>query len=205
MKRKEKIREYYLPKLKNEKSDSGCLGWENEQAQELRFEVLKNIFFHGASVLDVGCGLGNLYDYLKKQDYNFKYTGVDILPEMIFRAKEKNPQAEFFSANIFEDDLFGDRKFDVIYASGIFNIELGNNDDFLRNALQRFVSLSNKFVVFNLLHARSATKEPGYYYQTPDTVQKLFPPVKKIFFIDDYLDNDFSTILEVMWKKNICR
>ena len=198
MKRKEKIREYYLPKLKNEKSDSGCLGWENEQAQELRFEVLKNIFFHGASVLDVGCGLGNLYDYLKKQDYNFKYTGVDILPEMIFRAKEKNPQAEFFSANIFEDDLFGDRKFDVIYASGIFNIELGNNDDFLRNALQRFVSLSNKFVVFNLLHARSATKEPGYYYQTPDTVQKLFPPVKKILFIDDYLDNDFSTILEVM-------
>ena len=198
MKRKEKIREYYLPKLKNEKSDSGCLGWENEQAQELRFEVLKNIFFYGASVLDVGCGLGNLYDYLKKQDYNFKYTGVDILPEMIFRAKEKNPQAEFFSANIFEDDLFGDRKFDVIYASGIFNIELGNNDDFLRNALQRFVSLSNKFVVFNLLHARSATKEPGYYYQTPDTVQKLFPPVKKIFFIDDYLDNDFSTILEVM-------
>ena len=198
MKRKEKIREYYLPKLKNEKSDSGCLGWENEQAQELRFEVLKNIFFHGASVLDVGCGLGNLYDYLKKQDYNFKYTGVDILPEMIFRAKEKNPQAEFFSANIFEDDLFGDRKFDVIYASGIFNIELENNEDFLRNALQKFVSLSNKFVVFNLLHARSATKEPGYYYQTPDTVQKLFPPVKKIFFIDDYLDNDFSTILEVM-------
>lgn len=198
MKRKEKIREYYLPKLKNEKSDSGCLGWENEQAQELRFEVLKNIFFHGASVLDVGCGLGNLYDYLKKQDYNFKYTGVDILPEMIFRAKEKNPQAEFFSANIFEDDLFGDRKFDVIYASGIFNIELGNNDDFLRNALQKFVSLSNKFIVFNLLHTRSKTKEAGYYYQTPDTVQKLFPPVKKIFFIDDYLDNDFSTILEVM-------
>ena len=174
------------------------MGWENDQAQELRFEVLKNIFFQGASGLDVGCGLGNLYDYLKKQGYNFNYTGVDILPEMIFRAKEKNPQAEFFSANIFEDDLFGDRKFDVIYASGIFNIELGNNDDFLRNALQRFVSLSNKFVVFNLLHARSATKEPGYYYQTPDTVQKLFPPVKKIFFIDDYLDNDFSTILEVM-------
>ena len=198
MKRKERIREYYLPKLKNEKSDSGCLGWENEKAQELRFEVLKNIFFQGASVLDVGCGLGNLYDYLKKQGYNFNYTGVDILPEMIFRAKEKNPQAEFFSANIFEDDLFVDRKFDVIYASGIFNIELGNNEDFLRNALQKFVSLSNKFVVFNLLHARSATKEPGYYYQTPDTVQKLFPPVKKIFFIDDYLDNDFSTILEVM-------
>ena len=198
MKRKERIREYYLPKLKNEKSDSGCLGWENEQAQELRFEVLKNIFFQGASVLDVGCGLGNLYDYLKKQGYNFNYTGVDILPEMIFRAKEKNPQAEFFSANIFEDDLFGDRKFDVIYASGIFNIELGNNEDFLRNALQKFVSLSNKFIVFNLLHTRSKTKEAGYYYQTPDTVQKLFPPVKKILFIDDYLDNDFSTILEVM-------
>jgi hypothetical protein len=64
--------------------------------------------------------------------------------------------------------------------------------------LQKFVSLSNKFIVFNLLHTRSKTKEAGYYYQTPDTVQKLFPPVKKILFIDDYLDNDFSTILEVM-------
>ena len=198
MKRKEKIREYYLPKLKNEKSDSGCLGWENQRAQELRFEVLKSVFFQGASILDVGCGLGNLYDYLKKQDYNFNYTGVDILPEMISRAKERKPQVEFHCANIFEDDLFQGRKFDVIYASGIFNIELGNNEVFLRNALQKFVLLSNKFIVFNLLHERSATKEGGYYYQTPDTVQKLFPPVKKIFFIDDYLDNDFSTILEVM-------
>jgi hypothetical protein len=68
----------------------------------------------------------------------------------------------------------------------------------LRNALQKFVSLSNKFIVFNLLHTRSKTKEAGYYYQTPNDVQKLLPPIKNVTFIDDYLDNDFSTILEVV-------
>ena len=80
MKRKEKIREYYLPKLNYEKSESGCLGWENQEAQELRFKVLERVIFPHASILDVGCGLGNLYDYLRNRGYNFGYTGVDILP-----------------------------------------------------------------------------------------------------------------------------
>ncbi len=200
MKRKEKIREYYLPKLEHENSESGCLGWENQQAQELRFKILERVIFPHASILDVGCGLGNLYDYLKKRGYDFSYTGADILPEMISRAKVKNPQQEFICANIFTDDLFGDRKFDIVYASGIFNIELGNNDDFLRNALRKFVSLSNKFVVFNLLHSRSKTMEAGYYYQNPDGVKRLLADValKNVVFVDDYLDNDFSTILEVV-------
>lgn len=203
MKRKEKIREYYLPKLKNEQSEAGCLGWENQRAQELRFKILERVIFSQASVLDVGCGLGNLYDYLKNQGYEFEYTGVDILPEMIYRAKEKNPQLEFICGNIFIDDLFGSRKFDIVYASGIFNIELGNNEDFLCSALRKFVALSNKFVVFNLLHNRSKTMEAGYYYQNPDTVKRLLAHMKNmifknVIFIDDYLDNDFSTILEVV-------
>ena len=198
MQRIEKIKEYYLPKLQHEKSESKCLGWENEQAQELRFEILERVIFPGASILDVGCGLGNLYDYLKNREYSFKYTGVDILPQMIEPAKKKNPQAEFICGNLFCDDLLPGKKFDIVYASGIFNIELGNNDDFLRNALQKFVSLSNKFIVFNLLHTRSKTKEAGYYYQTPNNVQKLLPQIKNVTFIDDYLDNDFSTILEVV-------
>lgn len=203
MKRKEKIREYYLPKLNYEKSESGCLGWENQEAQELRFKVLERVIFPHASILDVGCGLGNLYDYLRNRGYNFGYTGVDILPEMIFRAKEKNPQQEFLCTNIFTDDLLASRKFDIVYASGIFNIELGNNDDFLRSALRKFVSLSDKFVVFNLLHCRSKTKEAGYYYQSPDNVRQLLACMENVnsenvVFADDYLDNDFSTILEVV-------
>lgn len=203
MKRKEKIREYYLPKLENEKSESSCLGWENQQAQELRFNILERVIFPQASVLDVGCGLGNLYDYLKNRGYDFDYTGIDILPEMIAHAKEKNPQLECICGNIFIDNLLGNRKFDIVYASGIFNIELGNNDDFLCDALQKFALLSNKFVVFNLLHSRSKTMEAGYYYQNPNNVKTLLAQMKNVMFknitfIDDYLDNDFSTILEVV-------
>lgn len=198
MKQTERIRDYYLPKLKDEKSDSECLGWENKQAQELRFKVLERVIFTGASILDVGCGLGNLYDYLNERGYNFEYTGIDILPEMIVRAKAKNAEPEFICGNLFKEDLFNGKKFDIVYASGIFNIELGNNDEFLRNALLKFISLSNKAVVFNLLHNRSKTKEPGYYYQTPETVQKMLPQVKNVVFVDNYLDNDFSTILELL-------
>ena len=97
MKQTERIRDYYLPKLKDEKSDSECLGWENKQAQELRFKVLERVIFTGASILDVGCGLGNLYDYLNERGYNFEYTGIDILPEMIVRAKARNTESEFSS------------------------------------------------------------------------------------------------------------
>lgn len=200
MRKKDVIRVYYGSKLKKAGPESAKLGWESEEAQNLRFEVLaKNIDLNGKSLLDVGCGLGSLYSYLRGKNINVKYSGVDILEEMVLCSRTKFPEAKFFCEDIFESKFSESNKFDVIYSSGIFNLDLVNNMDFLEKALRKFVGMADHAVVFNLLSDRSDNKEKEYFYYNEKDVDKIISklPIKpsKTVFIDSYLCNDFTVVL----------
>lgn len=201
MDRLNQIEKYYLPRLEKNQIDCKILGWENEKAQLLRFQVLDSVIKEKASLLDVGCGLGNLYEYFQKKMISIHYTGVDLLPEMIKLARERYPGVSFVDGDIFKMGLFEDKRFDFLYASGIFNIDLGNNLSFLENALLKFRQLTNNTIVFNLLHIRSKTKEPGYFYFVPEEVTALIYSLlgkeNKVKIIENYLDNDFSVIIDL--------
>lgn len=47
------------------------------------------------SVLEIGCGPGNITKYLLDKRSDFKLLGIDIAPEMIELAKKNNPLASF--------------------------------------------------------------------------------------------------------------
>ena len=49
----------------------------------------------GSRVLDVGCGVGDLYGYALRQGLRVRYTGLDILPEMVAHARGRYPEARF--------------------------------------------------------------------------------------------------------------
>lgn len=48
-----------------------------------------------SSILDVGCGPGNITNYLLRKRPDLKITGVDLAPNMIDLARENNPSAKF--------------------------------------------------------------------------------------------------------------
>jgi len=48
-----------------------------------------------ASVLDIGCGPGNITKYLLSKNPSYKITGIDYAPNMIELAKQNNPKAKF--------------------------------------------------------------------------------------------------------------
>jgi len=48
-----------------------------------------------ASVLEIGCGPGNISKYLLNKRPDFNLLGIDIAPTMIALAKNNNPMAEF--------------------------------------------------------------------------------------------------------------
>lgn len=52
----------------------------------------------GTSVLDVGCGTGDMSAFLRKKGVT-KYRGVDILPKVICFAKMKYPKERFVLAD----------------------------------------------------------------------------------------------------------
>lgn len=47
------------------------------------------------SILDVGCGPGNVAQYLLQQHSDFNILGIDIAPNMITLAEKNNPSATF--------------------------------------------------------------------------------------------------------------
>lgn len=196
------IQAYYKDKINPENPDYKIHGWEDEDSHLRRFNVLyKELKLSGKSILDVGCGAGPLYRYFKERKIANSYLGVDILPEMIALAKKRYPETVFLHQNIFEDNPFPEKCFDVVYASGIFNLDLGNNELFVQDSIALFGELASQTVVFNLLSTKSQDKESGYYYAVPENMMYLIKKsgIKYIDYriIEDYLHNDFTVIIEL--------
>lgn len=193
------IKTYYEGNMAKGLPEYGVLGWESEEAQRLRFDILlSSVDLEGKALLDVGCGTGNLLEYINSRDIHINYTGVDILEKMIERAQSKRLKADFLHADIFENNVFEEGTFDIVYASGIFNLNLGNNREFLRNALKLFFKLSKEAVVFNLLHYKSPDREDKYFYFNPDEVADIIvefsDAITKTEFVEAYLKNDFTVV-----------
>ncbi|MCD4828928.1 MAG: class I SAM-dependent methyltransferase [Candidatus Cloacimonetes bacterium] len=196
MKRRDRIQNHYIDRIRDEIDHHAVLDWENADAQRLRFSALAdNLALQGQSLLDVGAGLGDLWAYLKQRGLEVNYHGVDILPDMVSRACAAHPEARFTCADIFTQPDVLDQNYDVVYTSGIFNLNLDNNERFLREALQVFFRIARRHVVFNLLHERSTDQESRYWYTTPDRALAILREfTDEVRIIDDYLPNDFTVV-----------
>lgn len=197
MDRKQTIRAYYERRIRPWRPDHLILDWASSETQRKRFDVLiDRVDLAGRGLLDVGCGLGNLWGYLKERRIPARYTGVDILAKMVRAARRRYPDAQFVCADIFGDDAFEPDSFDVVYCSGAMNLDLGNNLGFIARAAQRFLHIARHQAVFNLLHRRASDGPPGpYFYTDPVEVQPLLRGLPcEADFVDDYLPNDFTVV-----------
>lgn len=191
------IRAHYEPRIAAGGPYHDVVNWASAAAQRARFEVLlANVPLRGRGVLDIGCGVGDLPALLDERGIACEYTGVDILERMVEVCRQRLPGKRFLWKDIFSEPAFEPESFDVVFCSGAFNLDLGNNREFLGWAVRRMAELSRRHVVFNLLHAREQPKEPRYFFYEPDEVVELMRPLGgQISIIDDYLHNDFTVIL----------
>jgi cyclopropane fatty-acyl-phospholipid synthase-like methyltransferase len=197
----DKIKQYYDENNIAGSPDYYILGWESEEAQKLRFEqLIGNLGLEGRTILDVGCGTGNLLEYIGTKFTNFRYTGIDVLPHMIERAEQKKLNGNFICMDLFKNNPYSNKSFDIIFSSGIFNLNLGNNVDFLLDAVEMFQSLAGEAVSFNLLWDKSQDKDNKYFYFSPeDVLDKLNSKYEGIWDITiqkGYLHNDFTVYLK---------
>ncbi|MCK5113472.1 MAG: class I SAM-dependent methyltransferase, partial [Phycisphaerae bacterium] len=176
------------------------LDWAAPETQQLRFEILtKNVALRGQSLLDVGCGLGDLVTYLEKQNVSVDYTGVDVVEQMVERAEHLHPSRRFECADIFNNPAALDgEKFDVVFCSGAMNLDLGNNLEFAKVALPAMLSHTRGTLAVNMLHARIPAGEPQYFAYNPDYILSILKPLcSEVQLLDDYLVNDFTVIAKI--------
>lgn len=72
------------------------------------------------SILDVGCGPGDLAHLVRTEVGEVSWTGDDLLPEAIHEARQRRPWAHWLEASV--DQLpFPDATFDVVAAATLFS------------------------------------------------------------------------------------
>lgn len=74
-----------------------------------------------ATVLDVGCACGGFAPIMRTFNAAIRYTGVDIVPEMLSRARDRNADDAFVVADGGRLP-FADRSFDLVHCSGTVHL-----------------------------------------------------------------------------------
>ena len=127
---------------------------------DLRFRAIDQfIKKKPVRILDYGCGLGYLFDYLKNKDKEFEYIGVDLLPEFVEACKLKYPQNKFPNASfsVVEAEECIQGSFDIVFSSGVFNIrshsEIAQSKAYTFQRLEELYGLAKEAMVCDFLSA----------------------------------------------------
>jgi SAM-dependent methyltransferase len=130
------------------------------EGQQFRFSKLMEIGdLRGKEVLDIGCGLGDLYPALIDRFQSIAYTGVDIVPELVREATIRHRSARFLCLDLLETKLV--ERFDYVLISGIFNNAMSDSESFMKDMLIRSFSLCRKAIGFNFI-----SKYANSYHET---------------------------------------
>ena len=127
------------------KNQPECVGWlDGSENALIRNQKIYEVGIEdNDSVLDIGCGVAHLYEFLKMGGWNGEYLGVDPNKKAIDMIDE-NINAVHGTI----EDL-DDTKYDWVVATGVFN--LGLTEDITFSIIHNMICRANKGVVFNML------------------------------------------------------
>lgn len=123
------------------------------KGQVFRFNKLLEIDeLDGKSVLDIGCGLGAMYEHLTAKFGDVNYCGIDILQEFVDAASAKYPLARFIRHDLAERPL--PEQFDYVLVSSVFNNALPNADVYMERLLRAAFAHARVGLGFNFISDR---------------------------------------------------
>jgi cyclopropane fatty-acyl-phospholipid synthase-like methyltransferase len=148
---REKQRKIYQKLTQKYADNHKSLHWSSEEVQFKRYEILikDEVVTQNKSLLDIGCGKGDVLHYLDMLAYCGAYTGLDLVDELLELAKNKFSNQAHFSNKDFLSKEFNS-KYDVIIASGLFAF---GNQALFENIIRKAYLLCNDYVAFNLFDA----------------------------------------------------
>jgi SAM-dependent methyltransferase len=193
--KKKQILEYYNRKFDQFGKSPKALDWGSQEVQERRFEVLLGIgSVKNCKVLDVGCGLGDMYAYIKNRGFEVEYVGYDINPRFIEHCRENYPDAKFEIMNIQEDQV--KEQFDYIFTSGMFNVGFDGDLNLIGDIVRTFYNMTNMGTAVNFTSTLGDFQSPNIDYYDPSEIVALAKTITRdIVLRHDYLPHDFTLYL----------
>jgi len=151
----------------NEKS----VQYSDKFSQWSRFYMLTKLLPKYVSILDFGCGLGDLLLFMRRNDFYGKYLGVDIVPGFIKNNEYKfksDLEARFENVELSAKRLSS--KYDFIVQSGVFNNYRENINEFAFSTLRAMYDSSQMGISFNLLSNHVDYQDEQLSYFDPASI-----------------------------------
>jgi ubiquinone/menaquinone biosynthesis C-methylase UbiE len=178
---KDRIIDRYNKRIQQYGNNINALASGTEERRNLRFQILTEIGIgESDSVLDLGCGYGDYYGYLKKHFDNFGYTGIDINPNLIEFARERYKNVDFKVMDI-QNESPGES--DFIVSTSCFNLKLSDtsNYDFIEDIMKSCFRTAKKGVAIDFLTSYvdfKGNEEEAFYYE-PEKVFRIAKSISK--------------------------
>jgi len=166
------------------------VAWSNRESQYTRFNILCKIgLTKQDTILDLGCGLGHMVDYLEDKNFPINnYCGIDINPSYILYAIQRKPKANFYTGEIFDVQ----NKYDYVLGSGVFTVKMPLDEIF--SAIDASLTICKKGVAFNFLN-KEYLDIPEFNSFVPEEFYEMVKQrYNKTKMVSDYLGNEDFTI-----------
>ena len=183
---------YYAPHLDAGHLDHQAVHWGSAWGQRVRFDALTGgLWPIEGTLLDLGCGLAHLADYLDERGSTATYIGADLLPAMVDRARDRRPELDLrvLAPGAPLPDC------DVAVASGIFATAA---PEVLRHTVTAMWAAARRAISFNVLRSGAAQLEPGERAYSPAELIAWIEPLSPRWLLrTDHHPNDLSV---TVWR-----
>jgi len=182
--------ERYERRLREHGRSPEALGWGKPGREHVRFEVMAEVIEEvGAeSVLDVGCGFGDLHDFLRARGWAGRYRGIDIVPGLLKEARGLDVELADVSS-------YRGEPVDVAVASGVFNARLDGEDnrEHITRSVTRMFELSRRAVCVDFMSTHVDFEHPDAWHTDPAWALALARSLSKRFRLrHDYMPFEFA-------------
>jgi SAM-dependent methyltransferase len=172
-----------------------ALGWKTEENQLKRFEILSQIGdMNGLSVLDAGCGHGDLRRYLGDKYPDLRYAGIDQMEEFLDVAIERYgdlPETTFYMGDCWTADL---PNMDYVLACGLLSYR-NSRSDFVLHMIEKLFNTCRLGFGFNLLKKVDFPGGLLVSYDPQEILSYCKELTPKVALREGYSDEDFTLLM----------
>ncbi len=181
-------KKFYEKSIKKFGISAQGVHWNSKYTQYKRFEIITKLIkkdIKTSTLIDVGCGFGEYYNYLQNNHKIPKeFIGIDCEQEMVTICKKRFPSLDFYVKDILTDRLIESDYYSCSGALNILNIEE------VEIFISRCFEVSKKGFIFNYL--KNLTFNNIKQYEIIDICKQY---TQNITIKEDYLDNDFTVFM----------
>lgn len=165
---------------------------------DLRYSPITSFINHGTqSLLDYGCGIGLLYNYIKLNGWSIDYTGYDITPSFIKSCEFNCPDGDF---KLIEPDQEIHQMFDIVFASGVFNLKSSNSDinskEYTFDRIAKLFEATNNVLICDFLSDNVDYRQDGAQHFSASDIASFCQQrlTRKFMIRHDILPYEFTLI-----------